>query len=142
MNNFDPMNPGGFNYGTPISSPNNWGQSRQYGGYSNYVPSAPRLNTNAIFVTSLDEALIKTDMCNSDMIYFNQDKNEFYRIKTDLEGRKSWAVFSYTIPNQDDNVPATKADFVGLVARIEALEKSTSKRKITEEGVDNAELDG
>lgn len=144
MNGFDPMNPAGFNYGNQGQN-NSWGQPRQYGGYTPLTQPQPRLNTNAIFVTSLEEALIKTDMRNSDMIYFNQDKNEFYRVKVDMEGRKSWAVFLYTLPNQEDNAPATKADIQALVARIEALEgsrevKAAPRKK--KEVTDNGEFDG
>lgn len=114
----------------------------QYANTSNW--HAP-FNSNVITVTSLEEALIKTTERNSDMIYFHQDKNEFYRIKVDMEGRKSWAAFPYTLPNQEDNLPATKADIQALVARIEALE-SSKETKVTpkkrKEVVDNGESDG
>lgn len=144
MSNFDPMNPAGFNYNNPGQN-NNWGQPRQYGGYTAPTQLQPRLTTNAIFVTSLEEALIKTTERNSDMIYFHQDKNEFYRVKVDMEGRKSWAIFLYNLPNQEDNTPATKADIVALLARIEALEGSkevkVAPRKKKGE-IENAESDG
>lgn len=144
MNNFDPMNPTGFNYS---SQPQNvgWGQPRQYGAYTPVPQPQPRLNTNAIFVTSLEEALIKTTERNSDMIYFHQDKNEFYRVKVDMEGRKSWAIFLYSLPNQEDNAPATKADIRALVARIEALEDSKEVKvapRKKKEVNENAESDG
>lgn len=144
MSNFDPMNPTGYNYSTPGQS-NGWGQPRQYGGYNMPMQPQPRLVTNAIFVTSLEEALIKTNERNSDMIYFHQDKNEFYRVKVDAEGRKSWAAFPYNLPSQEDNTPATKADIQALVARIEVLEcakeiKAPAKRK--KEVVENGESNG
>ena len=147
MNNFDPMNPAGFNYGNQGQT-NSWGQPRQYGGYTPPTQPQPRLITNAIFVTSLEEALIKTTERNSDMIYFHQDKNEFYRVKFDMEGRKSWAAFPYSFPNQEDNAPATKADIQALVARIEALEGSKEvkvapkKKNASKEVTDNGESDG
>lgn len=144
MSNFDPMNNAGYNYGNPAQN-NNWGQPRQYSGYVPQPQPQYRFNTNAAFVTSLEEALIKTTERNSDMIYFHQDKNEFYRVKVDLEGRKSWAVFQYILPTQEDNTPATKADIMALVARIEALEGSKDtkvaprkKKEVTE----SAESDG
>lgn len=78
--------------------------------------------TNVAYVTSLEEALIRTTQFNSDMIYFNQDKNEFYRIRVDNDGRKSYLSFVYTLP-----VPPTQEvqedKFVALLARVEALEK-------------------
>lgn len=143
MNNYDPMMNYGYNMQYQMQN-NNWNQSRPFNTFAQ--PMQPRPNTNAIFVTSLEEALIKTDQRNSDMIYFNQDKNEFYRIKVDLEGRKSWAIFTYTAPNQEDNAPVTKADLLPLIVRIEALEgaKETklnnSKKK--KEVAENAESDG
>lgn len=106
-----------------------------------------QLNTNVIYVTSLEEALIKTNMRNSDMIYFNQNKNEFYRIKVDMEGRKSWAAFPYSSPDSEDNTPATKADILALSARIEELEaaketKIATKNIRKKELTDNVESNG
>lgn len=143
MNNFDPMNGSGYNYNVSQQNNNNWGQPRSFPNYAGSVQAPYRLNTNAAFVTSLDEALIKTTERNSDMIYFHQDKNEFYRVKVDLEGRKSWAIFQYVLPNQEENAPATKADIMSLLARIEALEnvKVAPKTK-KKEVVDSAESDG
>ena len=79
--------------------------------------------TNVIYVTSLDEALMKTNLRNSDMIYFDQDKDMFYRIKVDFEGRKTWAQFNYTVPNNKENIPATKADIDQLLTKIQRLEQ-------------------
>lgn len=85
-----------------------------------------QMNTNVVYVTSLDEALMKTNIRNSDMIYFDQDKNIFYRIKVDYDGRKTWAQFSYTAPNNEENIPATKADIKYLLTKIERLEQKVS----------------
>lgn len=145
MSNFDPMNNAGYNYGNPTQN-NNWGQQRQFGGYTSQPQPQYRLTTNAIFVTSLEEALIKTTERNSDMYYFHQDKFEFYRVKVDMEGRKSWAIFHYNVPNQEDNIPATKADILALVERIEALEGAkeakVAPRSKKKEVTENAESDG
>lgn len=129
----------------PTYSPSNWGHSYSYNNYNTTIPQTGRMCTNAIFVTSLEEALIKTTERPSDMIYFHQDKSEFYRVKVDTEGRKTWAVFNYNVPKQDDNIPATKADIHMLLARIETLEearniKAAPKRK--KEVTENAESDG
>ena len=56
---------------------NNFEQSSAYPAYGSASRSYPF--TNVAYVTSLEEALIRTTQFNSDMIYFNQDKNEFYR---------------------------------------------------------------
>lgn len=131
MPNFDPA---GYNYyGNPTQA-NSWMQQQpqpQYGYVQQYKPV-----TNVSIVTSLEEALIKTTERNSDMVHFHQDKNEFYRVKVDNEGRKSWAAFPYNAPNQNDNTPATKADIKALIERIEALEGN--KKEV----IENAEPDG
>lgn len=144
MSTFDPMNPAGFNY-TGQSQVNNWSQPQQYRNFAAATQPQIRPVTNAIFVTSLEEALIKTTERNSDIIYFHQDKNEFYRIKVDMEGRKSWAAFTYSFPDQEDNTPATKADIMKLLTRIEALEVSKEVKTATrkkKEVIDNVESDG
>lgn len=92
--------------------------------------------TNTSFVTGLEEALFKSNVRGSDVIHFNQDKPEFYRIKVDQDGRKTWQAFQYNVPAQDESVPATKADIQGLLARIEALENKSR------EVVPNAESNG
>lgn len=145
MNGFDPLNNTNYTYGNQVQN-NTWGQPRPYSSYVPPVQPQPRLVTNAIFVTSLEEALIKTTERNSDMIYFHQDKNEFYRVKVDLDGRKSWAAFPYSSTNQEENAPATKADIQSLTARIEILEASREVKAVSKtkkkEVTDNAESDG
>ena len=79
-------------------------------------------NTNKLYVTSVDDALNRAAPRGSEMVYFHQDLNEFYVVKTDFEGRKTWAKFQYLAPNPDLSTPATKADFKELMARIEKLE--------------------
>ena len=91
--------------------------------------------TNVIKVTSLDEAIVQTNRRPSDMVYFNQDKDEFYNVKVDYDGRKSWATFTYTVPNPDANAPASKAEVSALAERISAMESKLG-------GVLNAESDG
>lgn len=97
-----------------------------YGGSNNFNLGFNQAFTNIIYVTSLDEALMKTNNRNSDMIYFDQDKDIFYRVKVDFEGRKTWAQFSYTAPNNEENIPATKADIKYLLTKIERLEQKVS----------------
>lgn len=92
--------------------------------------------SNVAYVTSLEEALIRTTQFNSDMIYFNQDRNEFYRVRVDTNGRKSYLTFVYSLPEQMTQTN-NDANYASLVARIEALEKLIKK-----EGTDNGQLDG
>ena len=106
---------------------NNWNfqQQQPFQSTQNY-PSYPSnqmpLNTNLAFVTSLDEALARSNSRGSDIVYFHQDKDIFYRVKVDMEGRKSWMEFAYTSPNPALTTPATKADIQELLVRIEKLE--------------------
>lgn len=132
---YDPMNVNTYSYNTPPQR-NSWGQQHTYNSYT----TQPRLNSNVVVVTSLEEALIRTSECNSDMVYFHQDKNEFYRIKVDSEGRKSWAAFPYSLHNQEDTTPATKADIRDLITRVEALEAQNKNKK--KEVTNNAESNG
>ena len=86
----------------------------------NSVPQYP--NTNVLRVTSLDEAIMKTNARNSEMVYFNQSKDEFYNVRVDMYGNKTWQTFPYSIPNTGNNIPVSRADFDAFVARFEALE--------------------
>lgn len=106
---------------------NNWNFQQQQPfqstqNYGNYPSNQMPLNTNLAFVTSLDEALARSNSRGSDIVYFHQDKDVFYRVKVDMEGRKSWMEFAYTSPNPALTTPATKADIQELLARIEKLE--------------------
>ena len=99
----------------------NWQQG--YNGYGGYnTPSYGQPTSNVIRVTSLDEAIMRTSVRNSEMVYFDQDKNVFYIVKVDMNDRKTWQEFPYTVPNQDNAIPASKADMQALLERITALE--------------------
>lgn len=97
---------------------NSW-QSSPYGsGYSPFN----RMNTNVIRVTSLEEAIMKSNSWDSEMVYFHQDKNEFYTVRVDANGNKSWQTFSYSMPASATAVPVTREEYEALVARVTALE--------------------
>ena len=105
-------------------------------GYrSNMFNSYSPMNTNVARVTSLDEAIMQTTRRPSDMVYFNQDKDEFYNVKIDHDGRKTWATFTYTLPNPDANIPASRAEVMAIASRLEALEAKLG-------GAENAEPNG
>jgi hypothetical protein len=106
MNSYN-QNWGGNSWNNP-----NWG-----------TPYSQQPNTNKVYVTSLDDALSRMAPRGSELVYFHQDANEFYVVRTDPDGRKSWVGFTYTVPNQDLNTPATKADLKEVLERLEKLEK-------------------
>lgn len=89
--------------------------------------------TNMVFVTSVEEALYKATQRNSDVVFFDQDKPVFYRVKVDGDGRKSWMQFEYAAPDAAKNAPVTKSEFQEFVARLEAVEKSLNP-EVTENG--------
>ena len=131
-----------------------------YPDYSNISWPQPQnniwgspLKTNKILVTSLDEAIAKSNERNSEMYYWDQSKPVIYVIKTDVNGVKSWAQVNYTLPSQDANVPASKADVVALTAPVNDLvkkienidfNKGTKKKKAEMESEvnDNVESNG
>lgn len=93
------------------------------------------MNTNVARVTSLEEAIMQTTKRPSDMVYFNQDKDEFYNVRIDHEGRKTWATYAYTLPNPDANIPASRAELMAIASRLETLEAKLG-------GTENAEPNG
>ena len=124
-----------------------------YGGYQPQMQAQPQLTTNVELVTSLEEALFKSNMRNSDMLYLDQNKPVIYRIKVDMNGAKSYATLPYTLPNQADSTPATKADIQALMSilgevtgRLDVLEKNkenkTMPKKKKAEEVDVDESNG
>lgn len=121
-----------------MSNINNMSNMNNFDFGQRYFNQSP-FNSNITFVTSLDEALYKTNYRNSDMIYFHQDQNVFYRIKVDNEGHKTWAQFEYSIPktSEPENI-----DLKSLVSRIERLENTVLKPVNGEVIANNAELNG
>ena len=80
--------------------------------------------TNIEYVTSLEEAIMRTNVRGSDKVYFKQDGGVFYRVKMDMDGRKSWAEFPYSVPNVDTSRPVMISDLQPIFDRLEKLEKS------------------
>ena len=105
MNNFNsyPYNNDGFN--RPMFSPQNMG----------------RPVSNIILVTSLEEALYRTNERGSDMMYVHQTQPVFYRVKVNADGQKTWAEYPYIVPTSENNNPVTRADLQALEAKIEEL---------------------
>lgn len=98
-------------------------QNNSYYGYGQPVSSLPPM-TNMVFVTSIEEALYRATQRNSDMVFFDQDRPIFYRVKVDNDGRKSWMQFEYAAPDVAKSTPVTQAEFQSFIARLEAIEKS------------------
>ena len=91
--------------------------------YDYQVQPIPMLNSNIIKVTSLDEAIMRTNFRNCEMVYFDQNGKTIYIIRVDSIGNKSWDVLSICASNANSSMPVTREDIDRLNARIEALEK-------------------
>lgn len=104
-------------------------------GYSYSQSQYNSINTNIIRVTSLEEAVMRTTTRNSDVVYFDQDRDVFYRVRVDWDGKKSWAEFQFTLPNQIDTTPLTKEELKPILARLEALEAKF--KEVPEDGKSN-----
>lgn len=150
MDNNSPMNSGNFYGGQSYPTPPQptMPQRPMYGGYQPQV----QLTTNIERVTSLEEALYKSNVRGSDMVYFDQNKPMIYRIKVEIDGTKSYALLPYTLPDQADSTPATKAEVQAVANALQALterfEKSVAKQwtnktpKKKAEEVDDNESNG
>lgn len=98
-----------------------------------------QMNTNVYRVTSLEEAIMRTTARPSDMVYFNQDKDEFYRVKVDIEGKKCWATFMFTAPKPIQPVPVDSSEIEALKERLRIIE---DRLLIKKEDNSNAQLNG
>lgn len=101
-----------------------------------YGSTWDRPNTNITYVTSLEEALSRSNMRNSENVYFHQDLALFYRIKVEQDGRKYWQEFQYSQPKPVDNTPVVKQDLVDLEGRIKQLENLLFKEVSSNEQSD------
>lgn len=126
----------GANFQYPGSQYYQGTQNSPYGNYNNAQPMTNNVNTNIIRVTSLEEAVMRSTVPGSDMVYFHQDKDTIYRVKVDFDGKKSWVELNISVPNPNASIPATKADLEALTLRLETLEKSmtNTESQVSENG--------
>lgn len=94
-------------------------------------------NTNIEYVTSLEEALSRCNMRNIEKVFFHQDKNIFYRIRVDFDGKKYWQALEYNSPSAvEDTSPVTRADLTEIVSRLTKLEKHVYQPEVSNEQSD------
>ena len=115
--------------GMPSSGSQNWYAQTPF-DYTNGVSG--NVITNVLKVTSLEEAIMKSNSRPSENVFFNQSKSEFYNVRVDVNGNKSWQTFTYAVAGSETTHDVPKEMFDNLVARIEAIENKLK------EGVTNA----
>ena len=121
---------GGNSYGgNPYSSSSSWGNNG-FGGVNAYAPNPPNnFVSNVLLVTSLEEAIMKTPATNSDVVYFNQGKDEFYRVRADQNGNKSWKTFAFYIPEEGETASVMKKDLAPIYERLGKIEDQLNTTK-------------
>lgn len=62
-------------------------------GVNNYQPQQTPTRTNMVFVTSLEDALQKTNMPNCNLLFLHQDKPLLFNIISDDMGKKTYSVY-------------------------------------------------
>lgn len=90
---------------------------------------------NIVYVTSPEEALMRSNNRGTENVYFDQSKPVFYRVKVDFDGRKSWAPFTYNVNTVDNTSNASnisRDEFDALVKEVKDLRsKLQSKEEAT-----------
>lgn len=87
--------------------------------------SPTQVRTNKIFVTGLQDALSRSIDPNSDVVFFDQDKDIMYNIKSDAYGKKTHLVIDLSLHQEPDPVQVQeeyKKQIEELRTRVEALE--------------------
>ena len=97
---------------------------------SRYVP---QYNSNIIRVMSLDEALMRNNVPGSENVYFDQDRDVFYRVRTEWDGRKLFGTFSYGPEQPVASVPSAP-DLNAFETRLKALEEKVFPKEVVENG--------
>lgn len=99
---------------------------------SRYVP---QYNSNIIRVMSLEEALMRNNVPGSENVYFDQDRDVFYRVRTEWDGRKLFGTFSYGPEQPVAPVTPTPApDLSAFETRLKALEEKVFPKEVAENG--------
>lgn len=92
-----------------------------------------QMSSNIIYVTSLEEALNR-NRPGTENTYFHQDKQIFYRVKTEYDGRKFWQEFEYNTPaSVENNLPVTRQDLTEIVERIRRIEDYVFQPEVPDE---------
>lgn len=102
----------------------------------NFTPqmAQPQMETNKIYVTSLEDALNRFAKPNSVMVYRNQDEKTEYEIMTDVQGKKSYKTFTLAdysaiqTENSSQMNMVSVDDFNRLESRVKGLEQEITEK--------------
>ena len=108
---------------------NNWNNQYSYNDWD-------RFTTNIQYCTSLEEALSRCNIRNTENVFFHQDQMVFYRIKVEQDGRKYWQGFQYGPISQIDNTPLVRQDLVNFEDRLKVIENMLFKGDVNYEQSD------
>lgn len=111
-----------FNHYQPQDYPMDY--QNQYGTIPGSQYSS-QVTSNIFRVVSLEDAILKTPGRPCDMVYFNQDRDEFYRVRVDMYGKKSWVTFTFNVPTSAPNSVVSREEFDALVAKVNSLTGGT-----------------
>lgn len=106
---------------------------QQWQNYQQRSQQVPQFQSNKLFVTGPEEALMRSVQSNYLMVCFNQSKPEMYEVRTDAEGRKQIITkyLSDTPIVMQDNITS---DYEARLQRLEAiLLKPTEKMEAPNE---------
>lgn len=77
-----------------------FGNGMSMNNFNQFVPT-----TNKLFVVSLEDALSRPADYNSEIVYFDQNKDVMYNVCTNGRGEKNWTVFDVTISKNHSATP-------------------------------------
>lgn len=124
------MNNNGFlPYGNFGYNPN---PAQQQPMYRTGYPSNS-FKTNKIFVTNLQDALSRSTEPDSEYVYFHQDLDILYNVRTDQVGRKTYLIVDL-IAHKDEPKQAEQNDrYEDFDKRLKVIEQKLEIRNGTDE---------
>lgn len=124
MNNNGFLPYGNFGYGPNTQQP----QPMYRTGYPNNS-----FKTNKIFVTSLQDALSRSTERDSEYVYFHQDLDILYNVRTDQVGRKTYLIVDL-IEHKDEPKQAEQNNmYENFDKRLKVIEQKLEIRNGTDE---------
>lgn len=157
MANFGTYPYGAQGYVNPYGAPN-YGYQPQYQPQAQMPVQSPQaspqqpaqpqmqVQSNKIFVTSIEDAMTRMAMPNSEVVYLHQDKPLLFEIRTDAQGKKTPFVYDIVPHREEQPKEQPKVDYVsreefdGLYEQIKeirgTIESLATRRKKSNEPIE------